>query len=302
MSLPSRAGNPEGRPGHPAGLPTGNPGCRHASHGATHSVAAWDGGNIIEIEGLWTKFGEHVVHAGVNLTVKKGDILSLVGGSGSGKTTMLRQMLGLETPHQGTVKVFGQRLDSKDKHALQAMRNRWGVLFQQGALYSALPVFDNIALPLRELKCFDEDIIRDAVMIKLQMVGIEGRHAFKMPSDLSGGMIKRIALARSLALEPELIFLDEPTAGLDPDRSDSFVALIRDLHRELGLTVVMVTHDLDTLFEISTTVAVLADQKVLINAPVRDVIAVPHPFIKKFFLGERAQRAIEVIREYPFVV
>ena len=302
MSLPSRAGNPEGRPGHPAGLPTGNPTGRHASHGATHSVAAWDGGNIIEIEGLWTKFGEHVVHAGVNLTFKKGDILSLVGGSGSGKTTMLRQMLGLETPHQGTVKVFGQRLDSKDKKALQAMRNRWGVLFQQGALYSALPVFDNIALPLRELKCFDEDIIRDAVMIKLQMVGIEGRHAFKMPSDLSGGMIKRIALARSLALEPELIFLDEPTAGLDPDRSDSFVALIRDLHRELGLTVVMVTHDLDTLFEISTTVAVLADQNVLINAPVRDVIAVPHPFIKKFFLGERAQRAIEVIREYPFVV
>ncbi len=291
MSLPSHAGHT-----------TGQPGSHHASHGATHSVPEWDGGNIIEIEGLWTKFGDHVVHAGVSLTVKKGDILSLVGGSGSGKTTMLRQMLGLETPHQGTVKVFGQRLDSKDKKALQAMRNRWGVLFQQGALYSALPVFDNIALPLRELKCFDEDIIRDAVMLKLQMVGIEGRHAFKMPSDLSGGMIKRIALARSLALEPELIFLDEPTAGLDPDRADSFVALIRDLHRELGLTVVMVTHDLDTLFEISTTVAVLADQKVLINAPVREVIAVPHPFIKKFFLGERAQRAIEVIREYPFVV
>ena len=262
----------------------------------------WDGVNVIEIRGLWTKFGEHIVHQGVDLTVKKGDILSLVGGSGSGKTTMLRQMLGLETPHQGTVTVLGQRLDSQDKKALQALRNRWGVLFQEGALYSALPVYDNIALALRELKCFDEDIIHDAVMLKLQMVGIEGRHAFKMPSDLSGGMVKRIALARALALEPELIFLDEPTAGLDPDRSDSFVALIRDLHRELGLTVVMVTHDLDTLFEISTTVAVLADQKVLINAPVREVIAVPHPFIKKFFLGERAQRAIEVIREYPFVV
>ena len=272
---------------------------------STHRKGAlpeWDGVNVIEIRGLWTKFGEHIVHQGVDLTVKKGDILSLVGGSGSGKTTMLRQMLGLETPHQGTVTVLGQRLDSQDKKALQALRNRWGVLFQEGALYSALPVYDNIALPLRELKCFDEDIIHDAVMLKLQMVGIEGRHAFKMPSDLSGGMVKRIALARALALEPELIFLDEPTAGLDPDRSDSFVALIRDLHRELGLTVVMVTHDLDTLFEISTTVAVLADQKVLINAPVREVIAVPHPFIKKFFLGERAQRAIEVIREYPFVV
>jgi phospholipid/cholesterol/gamma-HCH transport system ATP-binding protein len=266
------------------------------------ALPEWDGVNVIEIRGLWTKFGDHIVHQGVDLTVKKGDILSLVGGSGSGKTTMLRQMLGLETPHQGTVTVLGQRLDSQDKKALQALRNRWGVLFQEGALYSALPVYDNIALPLRELKCFDEDIIHDAVMLKLQMVGIEGRHAFKMPSDLSGGMVKRIALARALALEPELIFLDEPTAGLDPDRSDSFVALIRDLHRELGLTVVMVTHDLDTLFEISTTVAVLADQKVLINAPVREVIAVPHPFIKKFFLGDRAQRAIEVIREYPFVV
>jgi phospholipid/cholesterol/gamma-HCH transport system ATP-binding protein len=266
------------------------------------ALPEWDGVNVIEITGLWTKFGDNIVHSGVDLTVKKGDILSLVGGSGSGKTTMLRQMLGLETPHQGIVKVFGQRLDSQDKAALQALRNRWGVLFQEGALYSALPVYDNIALPLRELKCFDEEIIRDAVMLKLQMVGIEGRHAFKMPSDLSGGMVKRIALARALALEPELIFLDEPTAGLDPDRSDSFVALIRDLHRELGLTVVMVTHDLDTLFEISTTVAVLADQKVLINAPVREVIAVPHPFVKKFFLGDRAQRAIEVIREYPFVV
>ena len=138
--------------------------------------------------------------------------------------------------------------------------------------------------------------------MKLNMVGIEARHAHAMPADLSGGMVKRVALARALALEPELVFLDEPTAGLDPDRSDSFVSLIRELHRELKLTVVMVTHDLDTLFEISTTVAVLADQRVLINAPVREVIAVPHPFIKKFFLGDRAQRAIEVIREYPFVV
>jgi len=263
---------------------------------------AWDGKYIIDIEGLWTKFGDFVVHRGVDLKIKPGEIVSLVGGSGSGKTTLLRQMLGLEVPHQGVVKLFGERLDGKDPDALQALRNRWGVLFQEGALYSALPVFDNIALPLRELKCFDEDIIRDAVLMKLNMVGIEARHAHAMPADLSGGMVKRVALARALALEPELVFLDEPTAGLDPDRSDSFVSLIRELHRELKLTVVMVTHDLDTLFEISTTVAVLADQRVLINAPVREVIAIPHPFIKKFFLGDRAQRAIEVIREYPFVV
>ncbi len=257
---------------------------------------------VIEIEGLWTRFGEFVVHRGVDLKVRTGEILALVGGSGSGKTTLLRQMLGLETPHQGRVSIFGQRLDSSDRAALQALRNRWGVLFQEGALYSALPVFDNIALPLRELKCFDEDLIRDIVLLKLQMVGIEPRHAYKMPADLSGGMVKRIALARALALEPELVFLDEPTAGLDPDRSDSFVALIRELHRELKLTVVMVTHDLDTLFELTTCVAVLADQKVIAVGPVREVIAIPHPFIKTFFLGERAQRAIEVIRDYPFVV
>lgn len=266
---------------------------------ASHSVSDWDGVNIIEIEGLWTKFGDHVVHRGVNLTVKKGDILSLVGGSGSGKTTMLRQMLGLETPHQGTVKVFGQRLDSKDKKALQAMRNRWGVLFQQGALYSALPVFDNIALPLRELKCFDEDIIRDAVMLKLQMVGIEGRHAFKMPAELSGGMVKRIALARALVLEPELIFLDEPTAGLDPDRSESFVNLIRSLREKLGLTVVMVSHDLDTIVALSHRIAVLAEQRVLVYGPLAEVIKVDHPFVQNFFLGERGQRAMSGVAAPP---
>ena len=266
------------------------------------SDPAWDGKYVIDIEGLWTKFGDFVVHRGVDLKVTPGEIVALVGGSGSGKTTLLRQMLGLETPHQGVVKLFGQRLELQDRDSLQALRNRWGVLFQEGALYSALPVFDNIALPLRELKCFDEEIIRAAVMMKLAMVGIEARHAAAMPADLSGGMVKRIALARALALEPELLFLDEPTAGLDPDRSDSFVNLIRELHRELKLTVVMVTHDLDTLFELSSSVAVLADQKLLIKAPVREVIAVPHPFIKSFFLGDRAQRAIEVIREYPFVV
>jgi phospholipid/cholesterol/gamma-HCH transport system ATP-binding protein len=260
------------------------------------------GAPVIEIRGLWTKFGDHVVHKGVDLTVFAGEILSLVGGSGSGKTTMLRQMLGLETPHQGTVSIFGQRLDTAGKKELQALRNRWGVLFQEGALYSALPVFDNIALPLRELKCFDEDTIRHAVYLKLSMVGIEARHAYKMPSDLSGGMVKRVALARALALEPELVFLDEPTAGLDPDRSDSFVQLIRDLHHELKLTVVMITHDLDTLFELSTRVAVLAEQRVIVTGPVKEVMALPHPFIKSFFLGERAQRAIDVIRDYPFVV
>ena len=235
---------------------------------------------IIEIRGLHTRFGDHVVHRDLDLDVRAGEVLSLVGGSGSGKTTLLRQMLGLESPAQGTVRVFGIPLHGSSATLLKKIRKRWGVLFQEGALYSALSVYDNIALPLRELRAFDEGFIRDMVMLKLDMVDIERRHAAKMPSDLSGGMIKRIALARALVLEPELVFLDEPTAGLDPDRSESFVTLIRSLHRKLHLTVVMVTHDLDTLVSISDRVAVLAEQRVLVNGPLADVVAVDHPFIR----------------------
>jgi phospholipid/cholesterol/gamma-HCH transport system ATP-binding protein len=177
------------------------------------------------------------------------------------------------------------------------MRNHWGMLFQQGALYSALTVFDNIALPMRELHALPEEVIRDAVLLKMDMVGLGAEHANKMPSDLSGGMIKRAALARALALEPQLLFLDEPTAGLDPDLSDSFVALIQTLHRELKLTVVMVTHDLDTLFALSTRIAVLAEKHVIAVGPPHDVLKVDHPFIKQFFLGPRGLRALEVLEE-----
>jgi phospholipid/cholesterol/gamma-HCH transport system ATP-binding protein len=177
------------------------------------------------------------------------------------------------------------------------MRNHWGMLFQQGALYSALTVFDNIALPMRELHALPEDVIRDAVLLKMDMVGLGAEHANKMPSDLSGGMVKRASLARALALEPQLLFLDEPTAGLDPDLSDSFVALIQTLHRELKLTVVMVTHDLDTLFALSTRIAVLAEKHVIAVGPSCDVLRVDHPFIKHFFLGPRGQRALEVLEE-----
>jgi phospholipid/cholesterol/gamma-HCH transport system ATP-binding protein len=177
------------------------------------------------------------------------------------------------------------------------MRNHWGMLFQQGALYSALTVFDNIAQPMRELRALPEDVIYDAVLLKMNMVGLGIEHANKMPSDLSGGMVKRAALARALALEPQLLFLDEPTAGLDPDLSDAFVAMIRSLHSELGLTVVMVTHDLDTLFALSTRIAVLAEKHVIALGPTCDILKVDHPFIKQFFLGARGQRALEVLEE-----
>jgi phospholipid/cholesterol/gamma-HCH transport system ATP-binding protein len=252
---------------------------------------------VVEIRNLWTRFGRTVVHQDLNLKIYAGEILSIVGGSGTGKTVLLRQMLGLEKPARGEVLVFGEDISRADPEQLQRMRNHWGMLFQQGALYSALTVFENIAQPMRELHALPEDVVRDAVLVKMNMVGLGAEHANKMPADLSGGMVKRAALARALALEPQLLFLDEPTAGLDPDLSDSFVALIQTLHRELKLTVVMVTHDLDTLFALSTRIAVLADKQVVALGPTRDVLQVDHPFIKQFFLGPRGQRALEVLDE-----
>lgn len=166
------------------------------------------------------------------------------------------------------------------------------MLFQQGALFSAFSVLDNIAFPLRELRTLPDELVRRAALLKLQMVGLKPGDAHKMPAELSGGMIKRVALARALIMDPPLLMLDEPTAGLDPDSSDAFCALLQSLHQELGLTVVMVTHDLDTLFALSSRVAVLAEQRVIIAAPVAEVLAFDHPFIRHFFLGERGLRAI----------
>jgi phospholipid/cholesterol/gamma-HCH transport system ATP-binding protein len=233
------------------------------------------------------------------LRIEAGEMLSIVGGSGSGKTVLLRKILGLVSPSRGSVTVLGKPADQLGE---AGAASRVGMLFQQGALFSAFSVLDNIAFPLRELRAFPESLVRDAAMVKLQMVGLDSSHAAKMPSDLSGGMVKRVALARALILDPPLLLLDEPTAGLDPDSADAFCALLRSLHRELGLTVVMVTHDLDTLFELSTRIAVIADKHVITSGAPKDVIAFSHPFIHDFFLGERGQRAMELLREYPFAV
>ena len=254
---------------------------------------------IIEVRGLWSAFpvpggGQVVVHKDLDLTVYRGEVLTLVGGSGTGKTVLLRQMLGLNTPYKGSITVLGQPVSQLTR---DGAATRVGMLFQQGALFSAFSVLDNIAFPLRETGTLPDELVREAALLKLQMVGLKATDAHKMPSELSGGMIKRVALARALIMDPPLLMLDEPTAGLDPDSSDAFVTLLRALHQELGLTVVMVTHDLDTLFELSTRVAVLAEQRVIIAAPVPEVLAFDHPFIHHFFLGERGQRAMELLHQ-----
>jgi phospholipid/cholesterol/gamma-HCH transport system ATP-binding protein len=250
---------------------------------------------VIEVRDLTKRYGRNIVHEHLNFEVLRGEIVSIVGGSGSGKTTLVRQILSLERPTSGTIRVFGQETSKIDPQTARVMRSRLGMLFQQGALFSSLSVFDNIAQPLRELGSVPSGLLRDIVMLKLEMVGLPCKHASKMPAALSGGMVKRVGIARALALEPELLFLDEPTAGLDPQSSEEFVELIATLHRALGLTVVMVTHDLDTMTALSTRVAVIADRKVLIAAPVEEAAGVDHPFIREFFLGRRGRRALQAL-------
>lgn len=243
---------------------------------------------VIEVHGLWSRYGDTVIHRELDLVVEQGQMVGLVGGSGSGKTTLLREVVGLLRPWKGRVHLFDCPLYSGDPGVDRALRQRFGMLFQQGALYSALSVFDNVAFPLREFGLEDESLIRDLVHLKLAMVELDPRHGLLKPAELSGGMVKRVALARALALEPELLILDEPTAGLDPDRSEGFVRLIRELQAELGFTVIMVTHDLATLTGLSTHIAVLADQRIVAFGTPEEVRRVEHPFISSFFGGAAA--------------
>jgi phospholipid/cholesterol/gamma-HCH transport system ATP-binding protein len=209
---------------------------------------------------------------------------------------LLRQILGLETPARGRVTVLGETAASMGR---EGAASRVGMLFQHGALFSAFSVLDNIAFPLRELKTLPADLIHDVAMVKLRMVGLEASAAHKMPADLSGGMTKRAALARALIMDPPLLLLDEPTAGLDPGSADEFCALLQSLHRELKLTVVMVTHDLDTLLELSTRIAVVADKHIVAEGTATHVMEQPHPFIKEYFLGERGRRASALLQDNP---
>jgi phospholipid/cholesterol/gamma-HCH transport system ATP-binding protein len=254
---------------------------------------------VIDMQHIWTQLDGQLIHRDIDLCVRRGEILGLVGASGSGKTVLLREMIGLQQPTQGSVSVFGQQLDRLDAAAAQSLRNRIGVMFQGGALFSTLNVFDNIALPLRESQLVDESLIRQLVCMKLGMVGLPADAAGKPPSELSGGMVKRAALARALALEPELLFLDEPTSGLDPISSQIFVELVRSLHQELRFTMVMVTHDLETLRDLCHRVAVLADQRLIAVAPLDEVMQVDNPFITAFFHGHRGSRVLNTAEDRP---
>lgn len=250
---------------------------------------------VIRIDHVWTRFGNKTVHKDINLVLNQGEILGLVGASGSGKTTLLREIIGLQPPSEGEIFVMGESLKNVAADHGERLRSNCGVLFQKGALFSVLNVLDNIAFPLRELGVDDEELIRRLVFMKLEKVGLSPQDAWLKPADLSGGMIKRVALARTMILEPELLLLDEPTSGLDPISSEDFVELLSGLHRDLKFTVMMVTHDLDVLRDLCTQVAVLADNELVAFGTLSTVLNCRHPFVQQFFHNNRAER---VFRSY----
>ena len=241
----------------------------------------------IRLEHVWTWFGDKVIHEDINFCLAPGEILALVGASGSGKTTLLREIIGLQAPSQGRVFIMGEVLSYLKGAQSTQLLNQSGVLFQKGALFSALTVFENIAFPLRESGIKDNELIVQLVSMRLAMVGLSPDDAYLMPAELSGGMIKRVALARALILEPKLLILDEPTSGLDPIASQGFVDLLGELHH---FTVVMVTHDLNVLNDLCTQVAVLADQKLVAFGGLPTVINCGHPFVQEFFHNKYAEK------------
>lgn len=246
---------------------------------------------IIRVRGLVTRFGPQTVHDGLDLEVRRGEILGVVGGSGTGKSVLLRAIIGLLTPQGGEIEVFGEHLAALPPEERRRLEQRWGVLFQDGALFSSLSVAENVEAPMREHTDLPQSLMNDLAGLKIAMVGLPADAGPKYPSELSGGMRKRAGLARALALDPEIVFLDEPTAGLDPIGAARFDELIHELSRALGLTVVMVTHDLDSLYAICDRVAVLADRKVLTVAPIRELERHDHPWIREYFHGPRARAA-----------
>lgn len=248
---------------------------------------------IISVKGLAKKFGDQQIWDDLNLDVYRGEVIGVVGGSGQGKSVLLRVITGLVTPDKGTISVFGRDVRELNREEKVDMESRWGVLFQDGALFSSLTVLQNIQVPMREHLDLTQSIMDDLAYLKLAMVGLPADAAHKFPSELSGGMRKRAGLARALSLDPEIVFLDEPTAGLDPIGASAFDQLIRKLQQTLDLTVYMVTHDLDSIFTVCDRVAVLADKKIVRTGTPEELRSRPlHPWIEEYFCGERARAAL----------
>ena len=246
---------------------------------------------IIRIRGLTTRMGNRAIHRNLDLDVQRGEVLGVVGGSGTGKSVLLRVVVGLIPPHKGAVEVFGQDISKLDSEAMRRLEARWGVLFQDGALFSSLTVTQNIQVPLKEHLKLPQHLMDEIAAMKVALVGLPPDTGAKYPAELSGGMRKRASLARALALDPELLFLDEPTAGLDPIGAAAFDALIRDLQKSLGLTVFLVTHDLDTLMTICDRIAVLVDKRIKIGT-MTELLHDTHPWIHAYFHGPRGRAAL----------
>jgi phospholipid/cholesterol/gamma-HCH transport system ATP-binding protein len=246
---------------------------------------------IIDVKGLRTAFDDHVIHDNLDLQVKRGEVIGIVGGSGTGKSVLLRTILGLKKPDAGRIKVFGIDFETLTPDERRIQERRWGVLFQDGALFSALTVAQNIQVPYREHLHMSEELMDELAGLKIALVGLREGSCKLYPSELSGGMKKRAGLARALAQDPEILFLDEPTAGLDPIGAAAFDELINDLKKTLGLTVFMVTHDLDSLYATCDRIAVLADRRVRLIGTMDDMLASDHPWIHSYFHGPRARAA-----------
>jgi phospholipid/cholesterol/gamma-HCH transport system ATP-binding protein len=244
---------------------------------------------VISVRDLAVGFGGATVLDDVSLDVFRGEILGFVGGSGAGKSVLMRTIIGLLPKWQGSIEVFGTDLEGISDTARRALERRWGVLFQQGALFSSLTVQQNIQFPIREHLDLSPHLIHEIALAKLEMVGLSADVREKFPAELSGGMIKRVALARALALDPDIVFLDEPTSGLDPIGAAEFDQLIRTLQRTLGLTVFMVTHDLDSLHAVCDRIAVLVDGRVIAAGPIENMLASEHPWLKSYFRGKRGR-------------
>jgi len=264
---------------------------REAEEAAADEAALDAPGPVIEVRGLRSGFGDHIVHDGLSLTLQRGEVLGVVGGSGTGKSVLLNTIIGLKRPMAGTIKVFGQDTAHVSERRWTAIERRWGVLFQNGALFSNLTVQENVATPLLEHTDLPRKEVYELADLKIALVGLSPDAGALKPAELSGGMKKRAGLARALALDPELLFLDEPTSGLDPIGAAAFDELIRDLSESLDLTVFMITHDLDTLYAITDRVAVVADKKIVASAPVRKLESSDHPWIREYFLGPRGRAA-----------